>query len=69
VFVLVFAVPALLVVVLGYAVGYRVWAALTAGTSMAPHAEVAGWLTGLLLLAGVTSVAVRTWRGRRRDGR
>ena len=68
-FVLVFAVPALLVVVLGYAVGYRLWAALTAGTSLAPHAEVAGWATGLLLLSAVTSLAVRTWRGRRRGRR
>jgi cytochrome c oxidase assembly factor CtaG len=69
VFVLVLAVPALLVVVLGYVVGYRLWAGLTAGTSMAPHAEVAGWLTGLLLLAVVTGVAVRVWRARRRARR
>ncbi len=68
-FVLVFVVPALLVVVLGYAVGYAVWAGLTAGTSLAPHAEVAGWLTGLLLLTGTVHVAVRAWRARRRHPR
>ena len=65
-FVLVFAVPALLVVVLGYAVGYGLWSGLTAGTSMAPHAEVAGWITGLLLLAVSARVALALWRARRR---
>ena len=71
-FVMVFAVPALLVVVLGYAVGHGLWAWLggsvdaAAGTSLAPHAEVAGWITGLLLLAVAVRVAVVLWRARRR---
>ncbi len=70
-FVLMFAVPALLVVVLGYAAGYAMWAWLgslidaAAGTSLEPHAEVAGWITGVLLLAGATRVAVVRWRRRR----
>ncbi len=61
-FVLVLAVPALLVVVLGYVVGYGLWAGLVGPDS----AEVAGWLTGLLLLAGTTLIAVRLLRARRR---
>ena len=71
-FVLVIAVPALLVVVLGYAVGHGVWSWIgglvdgAAGTSLAAGAEVAGWITGLLLLAVATRVAVRTRRARRR---
>ena len=66
------AVPALLVVVLGYAAGYGLWAWLgslvdaAAGTSLAPHAEIAGWVTGLLLLAIATRLSVRLWRARRR---
>jgi hypothetical protein len=71
VFVLAFGVPALLVVVLGHAVGYRLWRWLgglvdaAAGTSLAPHAEAAGWLTGLLLLAVATRLLVRAWWTRR----
>ncbi len=65
--VLVFLVPALLVVVLGYAVGYAVWEA----TGLGGNPEVAGWLTGLVLLVGVTWLLV--WqlrrRARRRRGR
>ena len=64
-FVLVLAVPALLVVVLGYVVGYGVWA----GVVGPDDAEVAGWLTGLLLLAGTTLLAVRLLRARRRSRR
>ncbi len=57
-FLLLFAVPALLVVVLGYVIGHGLWAWLGglvdagAGTSIAGHAELAGWATGALLLAG-----------------
>ena len=48
--VFVFAVPVLLVVVLGYAVGYTVWEAAGLGGNPEP----AGWLTGLALLAAVS---------------
>ena len=47
--VFVLAVPVLLVVVLGYAVGYTVWEA----TGAPGNPEVVGWLTGLVLLAAV----------------
>lgn len=65
--VLVLLVPALLVVVLGYAVGYTLWEALGLGG----NPEIAGWLTGLVLLVVVTWVLVRQWRrrARRRRGR
>ncbi len=63
--VLVFAVPALLVVVLGYAVGYAVaeWFGASARTG-----EAVGWGTGLVLLVLVTGAAVRWWRRRRQSG-
>ena len=61
-FVLAFAVPALLVVVLGYVVGHRLWT-WTVGPA---DAELAGWLTGLLLLVVAVWVVLRTWRARRR---
>lgn len=61
-FVLVFAVPALLVVVLGYAVGHALWGVLVGPAD----AEVAGWLTGLVLLAATVRVALGLWRARRR---
>jgi MYXO-CTERM domain-containing protein len=70
VFVLVLAVPALLVVVLGYVVGHAVWTWLTglldpALGTLASGAEPAGWITGVLLLVGVVRIlAVR----RRRRG-
>ena len=48
--VLVFLVPVLLVVVLGYAVGYAVWEA----TGLGGNPEVPGWLTGLALLTAVS---------------
>ncbi len=48
--VFVFVVPVLLVVVLGYAIGYAVWEA--AGAPGNP--EVFGWLIGLALLAVVS---------------
>ena len=63
---LVLAVPALLVVVLGYSVGYAV--AGWFGASPAA-AEGVGWAVGLVLLVGVLAAAVR-WRRRvrRRSG-
>ncbi|UOY02339.1 hypothetical protein [Blastococcus sp. PRF04-17] len=57
-FLLFLAVPGLLVVVLGYAVGHGLWSAI-AGPG---GAEPAGWTTGLLLLAIVTWSAVRRLR-------
>jgi hypothetical protein len=74
VFVLVLAVPALLVVVAGYVVGHGLWTWLAGaaddafGTSLVTGAEVAGWVTGLLFLAGVVRCAVthlRRTRARR----
>ena len=70
-FVLVLAVPALLVVVLGYVVGHGLWAWIggavdaAAGTSLASGAEAAGWGTGLLTLALTVRVAVVSVRRRR----
>jgi len=55
-------VPALLVVVLGYAVGYGLWSAV-AGES---GAEPAGWVTGLVLLLLVVRLTLVWWRRRRR---
>ncbi len=48
--VFVFVVPVLLVVVLGYAIGYAVWEA----TGAPGDPEVFGWLSGLALLATVS---------------
>ena len=65
--VFVILVPALLVVVLGYAVGYAMWEA----TGLGGNPEVAGWLTGLVLLVAVTWLGLQ-WlrrRARRRRGR
>jgi hypothetical protein len=62
-FLLVLAVPALLVVLVGYVLGSAVWGWLTPFPS---GAEPAGWITGVLLLvATVRLVVVR----RRRPGR
>ena len=58
---LVLAVPALLVVLLGYVVGHAAWTWLTRIPS---GAEPAGWTTGVLLLAATVWVLVR----RRRSG-
>ena len=65
---LVFAVPGLLLVVLGYAVGYVVidWLAGATGAELPASApEVGGWITGLLLTAAVTAVLLRMRRLRR----
>jgi membrane associated rhomboid family serine protease len=70
VFVLVLAVPALLVVVVGYVVGYGLWSWIgglvdsAAGTSLALSAEAAGWVTGVLLLMAVLWAALRRRRRR-----
>ena len=68
-FVFAAAVPALLVVLVGYVAGYAVaeWICglLGVGTTRAP--EVAGWATGLVLLAGVVRLLVHLW-GRRQEG-
>src|ERR687889_1428935 len=61
--VFVFALPVLLVVVLGYAVGYTVWEAAGLGGNPEP----AGWLTGLALLAAVSWLLLSR-RGRVRRG-
>jgi hypothetical protein len=64
VFVLVVAVPALLVVVLGYVLGYGLWAWIAGmvdtafGTSLVAGAEAAGWITGVLGLAGAVRCAL-----------
>jgi membrane associated rhomboid family serine protease len=75
VFLLLFAVPALLVVVVGYLVGFGLWTWIggavdaAAGTSLADGAEVAGWITGALLLVVLVRVGVVRWRrSRRRRG-
>jgi hypothetical protein len=74
VFVLLFAVPALLVVVVGYVVGHALWAWIGGmvdaglGTSVASAAEAAGWGTGLLALAGTVRLAVVLRRRRASDG-
>jgi hypothetical protein len=60
--VLLFAVPALLVVVLGYVIGHGLWT-LVVGSA---GAEPAGWLTGVGALAGVTWLAMGAWKRRRR---
>ncbi|WP_040338657.1 hypothetical protein [Candidatus Blastococcus massiliensis] len=70
-FVFAVATPALLVVVLGYVVGYAAgaWVTGVLGTSSPVVAERVGWTTGLLLLAVVVRVALLLWRRRgRREG-
>ena len=73
-FVFVFAVPALLVVLLGYVVGYGLWSWIgglldaALGTSLADGAEAAGWVTGALVLAALLRVVTVRRRTRRADG-
>ena len=67
--VLVFAVPGLLLVVLGYAVGYAAidWLAGTTGADLPASApEVGGWITGVLLMGAVTAGLVARVRRLRR---
>ena len=68
-FVLVCAVPALIVVVIGYVVGYALaaWICGLLGEEATRTPEVVGWTTGLLLLAGVLWLLV-CLRGRRTGG-
>jgi hypothetical protein len=65
-FVFAAAVPALLVVLVGYVAGYAVteWICHLLGSESARTPEVAGWTTGLLLLAVVVRSLVRWWRRR-----
>ncbi|MFD2090029.1 hypothetical protein [Blastococcus deserti] len=65
-FLLVFAVPALLVVVVGYVAGYAVaeWFCALIGADPARTPEVAGWTTGLVLLAVLLWLAAGRWRRR-----
>jgi hypothetical protein len=71
-FVLVVVVPAMLVVVLGYVIGHGLWAWIggmvdaTFGTSVAGGAEVAGWTTGALVLAGTVRCVLALRRRRAR---
>ena len=74
-FVVVLVVPALLVVVVGYVIGHGLWSwlgglvAQAAGTSLAPAAEAAGWVTGAVLLAVVVKVGLSWLRwSRNRPG-
>ena len=69
-FVLVFAVPALLVVVAGYAVGYALvdQAYRLTGAEPARVPELAGWATGLVLLAVVLWLLLAQRRRRSRNG-
>jgi hypothetical protein len=71
-FVFAAAVPVLLVVVLGYVAGYAVaaWICAVLGVEGQRTPEVAGWLTGLVLLAVVARVLLRRRRrrGAKRSG-
>ncbi|MGY2083693.1 hypothetical protein [Blastococcus sp. SYSU DS0539] len=68
-FVFAAAVPALLVVVLGYVAGHAVaaWIFGVLGVEGRRPPEVAGWLTGLVLLAVVVRLLANRWR--RRSGK
>ncbi|SOD94406.1 hypothetical protein [Blastococcus haudaquaticus] len=65
-FVFAAAVPALLVVVLGYVVGFAAaeWVCDVLGADAGRAPEAAGWTTGLVLLAVVVRVLVALWRRR-----
>jgi biotin transporter BioY len=69
-FVLVLAVPALVVVVTGYAVGYALaaWVCGLLGADVTRTPEVVGWTTGLLLLAVVVWFLLGRWRRRGQGG-
>ncbi|TFV76804.1 hypothetical protein E4P39_07860 [Blastococcus sp. CT_GayMR19] len=63
-FVFVAAVPALLVVLVGYVAGYAVaqWVCDLLGVGATRTPEVAGWTTGLVLLAVVVWLLLGRWR-------
>jgi hypothetical protein len=63
-FVFVAAVPALLVVLVGYVAGYAVaqWVCDQLGVGVTRTPEVAGWTTGLVLLAVVVWLLLGRWR-------
>ena len=61
-FVFLLAVPALLVVLLGYVIGHGLWLGLGGPST---GAEAAGWITGLLLLAAVLRWALSRARAAR----
>ncbi|MGY2077203.1 hypothetical protein [Blastococcus sp. SYSU DS0828] len=69
-FVLVAAVPALLVVVAGYVVGFAVagWVCDLLGARPGSTPEVTGWSTGVVLLAAVVRVLLVFRRRRGREG-
>ena len=64
-FVLVLAVPALLVVLTGYVLGYLVveWIFGLVGADVPRAPEVAGWTSGLVLLAVVVWLLLARRRG------
>ena len=68
-FVLAVAVPALLVVVVGYVAGFAVtaWICGVLGAEVTRAPEVVGWTTGLVLL-GVVSRLLLARRRRRPEG-
>ena len=63
-FVFAAAVPALLVVLVGYVAGYAVaqWVCGLVGADATRTPEVAGWTTGLVLLAVLVWLLVDRWR-------
>ena len=63
-FVFAAAVPALMVVLVGYVAGYAVaqWVCDLLGVGATRTPEVAGWTTGLVLLAGVVRLLLGRWR-------
>ena len=65
-FVFAAAVPALMVVLLGYVAGYAVaeWVCGLLGVQASRTPEVAGWTTGLVLLAVLVRLLVNRWRRR-----
>jgi hypothetical protein len=64
------AVPALLVVILGYVVGFAAadWVCGLLGAEPGRVPEVAGWTTGLALLAVVIRLLIALWRRRGAEG-